>query len=75
MPDELLGELVVTCIVPQERSTLDEADVRAFARTKLASYKVPRRVLFLAEEELAMTGSAWIKTAYLRVLAVKMLAA
>ena len=46
MPHETLGELVVTCIVPHEGATLDEDAVRNFAREKLASYKVPRRVLF-----------------------------
>jgi fatty-acyl-CoA synthase len=74
IPHETLGELVVTCIVMQEGSALDEAAVRTFARAKLASYKVPRRVLFLAEEELAMTGSAKVKTGDLRAFAAKMLA-
>ena len=74
IPHETLGELVVTCIVPQEGSAPNEAAVRAFAREKLASYKVPRRVLFLSGEELAMTGSAKVKTADLRALAANMLA-
>lgn len=74
IPHETLGELVVTCIVAQEGSAPDEAEVRAFARAKLASYKVPRRVLFLEEEELTMTGSAKVKTADLRALAASFLA-
>ena len=41
---------------------------------KLASYKVPRRVLFFTEEELNLTGSAKIKTADLRKLAADKLA-
>jgi fatty-acyl-CoA synthase len=75
VPDDLLGELVVACIVTQEGATLGEADVRAFARQKLASYKVPRRVLFFAEDELQLTGSAKVKTADLRKLAAKTLEA
>ena len=39
------------------------------ARTQLASFKVPRAVLFFAEDELATTGTAKIKTADLRKLA------
>jgi fatty-acyl-CoA synthase len=69
VPDELLGEMVVACIVPQAGATLDEAGIKAWAKQKLASYKVPRRVLFFAEEDLKTTGSAKIKTADLRKLA------
>jgi len=75
VPDELLGELVVTCIVPHEGVTLDAETIRNFAKEKLASYKVPRRVLFVAEDDLETTGSAKIKTADLRKLASERLAA
>jgi fatty-acyl-CoA synthase len=69
VPDELLGELVVACIVAQDGITLAEDAIRSFAKARLASYKVPRRVLFLSEAELATTGSAKVKTADLRKLA------
>jgi len=75
VPDDLLGELVVTCIVPHEGAVLSEDEVKAWAKQKLASYKVPRRVLFLGEDELQTTGSAKIKTADLRKLAGERLAA
>ncbi|GAA0336378.1 FadD3 family acyl-CoA ligase [Sphingomonas oligophenolica] len=68
IPHDTLGELVVTCIVPHAGASLDEAMVRSFAREKLASYKVPRRVLFFAESDLRLTGSAKVKTAELRRL-------
>ena len=73
VPDELLGELVVTCVVPHAGQELAEEAVRAFARQSLASYKVPRRVLFFAEDDLKTTGSAKIKTAELRQLAAERL--
>ena len=38
-------------------------------KERLASYKVPRRVLFLREDELAMTGSEKVKAGALRELA------
>ena len=75
VPHETLGELVVACIVPHAGARLDEAAVRAFAGEKLASYKVPRRVLFFAEDDLALTGSAKIKAGDLRALAAKRLGA
>ena len=69
VPDDLLGEVVVTCIVPHAGAELSEEAIRVGARERLASYKVPRRVLFFAEEEIETTGSAKIKTARLRDLA------
>jgi fatty-acyl-CoA synthase len=69
VPHETLGELVVTCIVPHDDAVLDEAAVKAFAKEKLASFKVPRAVLFFAEDELETTGTNKIKTADLRKLA------
>lgn len=74
VPDELLGELVVGCIVPHAGAVLTEETVKAFAKETLASYKVPRRVLFFAEDDLKTTGSAKIKTADLRKLAQERLA-
>jgi fatty-acyl-CoA synthase len=74
VPDELLGELVVGCIVPRAGAVLDEGTIRSFARERLASYKVPRRILFFREEELETTGSSKIKTAELRKRAADRLA-
>jgi fatty-acyl-CoA synthase len=69
VPHETLGEMVVACVVPHAGAVVEEAAIRAFVREKLASYKVPRRVLLLREEELAMTGSDKVKAASLRELA------
>lgn len=73
VPDELLGELVVACIVPASDASLTEEQVRSFAKELLASYKVPRRVLFFQESELELTGSAKVKAADLRELAARRL--
>ena len=73
VPDELLGELVVTCIVPQSGITLSEASIQSQAKVQLASYKTPRRVLFFDESELETTGSAKVKASELRELAIKRL--
>ncbi|EJU14466.1 AMP-dependent synthetase and ligase, partial [Sphingomonas sp. LH128] len=74
IPDPLLGELVVSCIVPLEGLTPMPDAIRAYARERLASFKVPRKVLFFGENELETTGSAKIKTADLRLLAAARLA-
>jgi fatty-acyl-CoA synthase len=74
VPHETLGELVVACVVPHAGARLDEATVRDFVKDKLASYKVPRRVLFLSESDLKLTGTAKVKTGDLRDLAARTLA-
>ena len=75
VPHETLGEIVVACIVPHEGAALAEDAVRDYLKAHLASYKVPRRVLFFAESDLALTGSSKIKTSDLRELAAKRLSA
>ena len=44
-----------------------------FLRERLASYKVPRHVLFFREDEIALTGNAKIKSGDLRQLAAQRL--
>lgn len=73
VPDELLGELVVACIVPQDGFELTEDAVRTFVKEQLASFKVPRRILFFGEDELQWTGSAKVKSSELQALATKRL--
>lgn len=73
VPHDTLGEIVVACVVPHDGAALDEAQVREAARETLASFKVPRRVLFFDEADLALTGSAKIRTADLRKLAAERL--
>jgi fatty-acyl-CoA synthase len=75
VPHDTLGEMVVACIVPHDGAVLVESDVREFVREKLSSYKVPRRVLILREDELSITGSAKVKAGALRELAARKLGA
>ncbi len=74
VPHETLGELVVSCVLTEEGRSLTEAAVRDFLKERLASYKVPRRVLFVDEADLSLTGSAKVKTSALREFAAKRLA-
>jgi acyl-CoA synthetase (AMP-forming)/AMP-acid ligase II len=69
VPHDTLGEMVVSLVAREAGSDLDEARVIAFLKERLASYKVPRKVLFVGEEELGMTDTAKIKPAEARALA------
>jgi fatty-acyl-CoA synthase len=74
VPHDTLGEIVVACVVAKPGAAIDEAHVRGFVSKRLSSYKVPRRVLFLEESELTLTGTNKVKTAALRELATRRLA-
>ena len=73
IPDDKLGEEVVLCAVAHDGVSVDEDDVRNFLRGRVASYKIPRRVLFFDEDELSLTGNAKIRSDELRKLAMRRL--
>jgi len=74
VPHPTLGEMVVVCAVAQPGTEIDEEAVRDFLRGRLASYKLPRKVLFFAEDDLTLTGNAKIRADELRRLATERLA-
>jgi acyl-CoA synthetase (AMP-forming)/AMP-acid ligase II len=55
--DPRLDEVVVACITLKDGSEATETDIQAFLRARVASYKVPKRVLFFDDGEIPMTGS------------------
>jgi fatty-acyl-CoA synthase len=74
VPHETLGELVVACVLPEEGRTLTEGAIRDYLKERLASYKVPRRILFVSDADLSLTGSNKVKTSALRELVAGRLA-
>ncbi|MFD6897354.1 class I adenylate-forming enzyme family protein [Rhodococcus sp. NPDC060086] len=73
VPHDTLGEVVVSCIVAHAGADLDVDGVRGYLRERLASYKVPREVLFFDNDEISLTGTAKIKSSDIKELAVKRL--
>ncbi len=73
VPHDTLGEVVVACIVPQDGASLDAEEIRGFLRERLASYKVPRHVLFLDADALSVTGTGKLKAGELKALATEKL--
>ena len=43
VPDPKWGESLLACIVPKAEQSLDDADLIAFLRPRLAGYKIPRQ--------------------------------
>jgi acyl-CoA synthetase (AMP-forming)/AMP-acid ligase II len=56
MPHKLLGEEVAAAVVLREGASADEAEIRAFASERLATFKVPRKILMLDEIPKGATG-------------------
>jgi len=56
MPHPKLGEEVAAAVVLRESMQADEAELRAFAASRMADYKVPRKILLLAEIPKGATG-------------------
>jgi malonyl-CoA/methylmalonyl-CoA synthetase len=55
MPDETWGERVVACIIPKGSPPSAE-DVRAFAKERMASYKVPKDVVVMDDFPRSSVG-------------------
>jgi len=56
MPHDKLGEEVAAAVVLREGQSASEADIRGFAASRLADFKVPRKVLILDEIPKGATG-------------------
>lgn len=55
--DERRDQIVVLCVELKENAGATEDEIKQFLGERLASYKVPKRVLFFAEGEIPMTTS------------------
>ena len=49
LPDERWGQQVAAAVAPRPGVELDEEELLAFCRSKLASYKAPARIRFVEE--------------------------
>ena len=54
--DEEFGKRLAAFVVPTEGATLDEDDVKAYVRSNLANFKVPRSVTFMDRLPRNATG-------------------
>ena len=56
VPDQRFGEELCAWIVVKPGQQLDEDEVRAFCKGRIAHYKVPRYIRFVAEFPMTVTG-------------------
>ncbi len=62
--DELKGEIAKAYVVLKEGETGDEQEMIAFCREKLAAYKCPRKVQFVADVPKTSTGKIMRRELY-----------
>ena len=67
VPDERLSEVACACIVALEGHDISAASIMDYCRGKLASFKLPRHVIFM--EGYPMTPSGKVQKFKLRELA------
>src|ERR1700733_4280293 len=65
IPDEKWGELVAAAVVLRPGTNLSAEELKQYCKTRIASYKVPRDIEFMAEE-LPKSGSGKILKRVLR---------
>ncbi len=75
VPHETLGEMVVSLVGRVDGHAVSEADIIAFLKPRLASYKLPRKVIFITGDDFDLTATAKIKPAEARALAARLIAA
>ena len=69
VPDDRFGERVTAVVSARPGNRIDEADLVAFARQRLAGYKMPRRVIVVDTVRRAANGKADYKWAKQTALA------
>ncbi|MDP6872901.1 MAG: AMP-binding protein [Alphaproteobacteria bacterium] len=71
-PDERLTEVAVAFVAPREGRNPSEADILAHCRGRIASFKIPRHILFIPQ--LPMTPTGKVRKVELRAQALEDLA-
>ena len=69
VPDARWGERVVAVVQPRPGAALDAEQVRAFCRTRIAPYKIPRELVLVPEIARSPAGKAdyrWARETALR---------
>ena len=56
VPDPRRGEMVAAAVVLRPEATLNEDDIRAYAKQRLTNYKVPRRVVAVDDLPKSLLG-------------------
>ena len=56
LPDMVYGERVTAVIIPKENTSLDQAELKAFLKSALSPYKVPKEFIQVSEFPRSSAG-------------------
>ena len=71
VPDPRLSEVACACVVVEPGRTVTDADLAAFCRGKMASFKIPKHLMIV--DDYPMTSSGKVQKYLLRQLATEKL--
>jgi acyl-CoA synthetase (AMP-forming)/AMP-acid ligase II len=61
LPDPEFGQLVAAAVVPASGASPTEESLRAALRSTLSSFKIPRRIVFVSDEDVPRTATGKIQ--------------
>lgn len=61
LDDEEFGQIVAAAIVPAKGASPSEESLRTELRETISSYKVPRRIVFISEDDIPRTATGKLK--------------
>jgi fatty-acyl-CoA synthase len=68
LPDTVKGEVPVAAVELQDGEAISAAQLRSFCRGRIASYKIPTRVIFLGADEFPRTSTGKVQKTELRAV-------
>ena len=74
LPDAEFGKLVAAAVVPADGASPAPEDLQASLRETLSSYKVPKRIVFIAEDDIPRTATGKVKLSETAAMIAKRLA-
>jgi acyl-CoA synthetase (AMP-forming)/AMP-acid ligase II len=63
LPDAGVGEIVAAAVVPARGTSPTEDGLRAALRDRLSSFKIPRRIVFITDEDVPRTATGKVRLA------------
>ena len=73
LPDPELGQRLVAAVVPAPGADPSEEGLRSALREALSSYKVPRRIVFVSQEDVPRTQTGKLKLSELQEMVAERL--
>ena len=68
LPDADAGEIVTAAVVPAPGANPTEAGLRAALRDRISSFKIPRRIVFITDDDVPRTATGKVRLAELAQL-------